>query len=108
MSRLPVVLSLLGLLLTGVAGCADRPNTTQDAAIGAAGGALVGGVIGHNAGGRHGTEKGALIGAAAGAIAGGVIGNQADSVKFCPLDGRSYPESYTNCPYDGTALQYRR
>lgn len=50
-------------------------NTKRDAAIGAAAGAVLGGVVG------HGGVKGAVIGGAAGAVLGGVIGNNVDVQK---------------------------
>jgi uncharacterized protein YcfJ len=50
-------------------------NTKRDAAIGAAAGAVLGGVVG------KGGVKGAVIGGAAGAILGGVIGNNVDVQK---------------------------
>jgi YmgG-like glycine-zipper protein len=50
-------------------------NTKRDAAIGAAAGAVLGGVVG------RGGVKGAVIGGAAGAILGGVIGNNVDVQK---------------------------
>lgn len=53
----------------------ENPNATKGIGIGAAAGALVGGVIGHQTGDR---EKGALIGAALGAGLGGTIGHRLD------------------------------
>jgi hypothetical protein len=50
-------------------------NTKRDAAIGAAAGAVIGGVV------AKGGVKGAVIGGAAGAILGGVIGNNVDVQK---------------------------
>jgi outer membrane protein OmpA-like peptidoglycan-associated protein len=47
----------------------------QGAVIGAAGGAVVGGIIGHNTGS---TARGAIIGAAVGGAAGAIIGHQMD------------------------------
>jgi outer membrane lipoprotein SlyB len=51
-----------------------KRNTARDAAIGAAGGAVIGAVAG---GSRH-RVKGAIIGGAAGAVLGGVIGHTVD------------------------------
>lgn len=67
-------LSLVAALLTGCAG--TGPNTQRGAVTGGALGALAGGIIGNNSGGR--TWQGAAIGAAAGALAGGTLGNSAD------------------------------
>ena len=70
-----LVLSLA--LCTLGAGCVGTgPNTQQGAVTGGALGALAGGIIGNNSGGR--TWQGAAIGAAVGAIAGGAIGNSID------------------------------
>ena len=49
-------------------------NTKRDAAIGAAAGAVIGGVGSHSV-------KGGIIGAAAGGILGGIIGNNVDVKK---------------------------
>lgn len=46
--------------------------------IGAAGGAVLGGVIGNNVGKKGNTALGAIIGATMGGVAGGIIGNKMD------------------------------
>jgi uncharacterized protein YcfJ len=51
------------------------PNTQRGAATGALGGALLGGVIGHQSGKAL---EGAAIGAAGGAVVGGAYGNSRD------------------------------
>ena len=57
-------------------GCADQSvNTKRGAVGGAAAGAVLGGIIGHQSG--RGLE-GAAIGAGAGAVGGGVLGSAAD------------------------------
>lgn len=58
-----------------LAGCASMSNTQKGAVIGAAGGAVAGGVIGKATGS---TAKGAIIGAAVGGAAGAIIGSQMD------------------------------
>jgi len=59
-----------------VSSCADMgPNAQRNTAIGALGGAAVGGVIGHQSGNAG---KGALIGAGAGAIGGNIVGKKQD------------------------------
>jgi len=66
----------LGLLLAG-AGCASTDSTAnakEKGVLGAVGGAVIGGVIGHQSG------KG-LEGAAVGAAAGGVLGAAAGSAQ---------------------------
>jgi len=77
------------------------------AAVGAAGGAGVGAIIGHQSGK---TGEGALIGAGAGALAGALIGDalgqKKEVVKFCPKCGKQFKDpEVTHCPYDGTELQ---
>jgi hypothetical protein len=64
----------LSMLCVGCVG--TGPNTQQGAVTGGAIGALAGGIIGNNSGGR--TWQGAAIGAVVGAIAGGAIGNSID------------------------------
>ena len=71
----PLALSFL------LAGCVGTgPNTQQGAVTGGALGALAGGIIGNNSGGR--TWQGAAIGGVIGAIAGGAIGNVIDRLRF--------------------------
>lgn len=53
-------------------------NTQKGAVIGAAGGAVIGGIIGNNVGNKNNSVLGAIIGAAVGGAAGGVIGNKMD------------------------------
>lgn len=59
--------------ITLLDGCATKTQT--GAVVGAAGGAVVGGLIGRAAGS---TATGAIIGAAAGGITGAIIGNEMD------------------------------
>jgi outer membrane protein OmpA-like peptidoglycan-associated protein len=66
------VLALTALIPLG---CASMNKTQQGAVIGAAGGAVAGGVIGKATGS---TARGAIIGAAVGGVAGAIIGNQMD------------------------------
>ncbi len=73
------------LLLTGfsllMAGCESTKrmsNQDKGVAIGAAGGAVIGGIIGNNVGKKGNTALGALLGAAIGGVAGGLIGNKMD------------------------------
>ncbi|MDP2653300.1 MAG: glycine zipper domain-containing protein [Candidatus Omnitrophota bacterium] len=66
------------------AGCESlNNNTAKGAGIGAAGGAVLGGIVGHQDG--HDVE-GALIGAAAGGVVGGVIGHQMDKEPRASTD----------------------
>lgn len=62
------------MLLVGI-GCQTLNKKEQGAIIGAAGGAVVGGVVGHATGS---TARGAIIGAAVGGAAGAIIGHQMD------------------------------
>jgi outer membrane protein OmpA-like peptidoglycan-associated protein len=62
-------------LLLASAGCQTLNKKEQGAVIGAAGGAVVGGVIGHATGS---TARGAIVGAAVGGAAGAIIGHQMD------------------------------
>lgn len=55
------------------------PNTQRGAATGALGGALLGGVVGHQSGRAL---EGAAIGAAGGAAVGGVYGNARDKEQY--------------------------
>lgn len=73
-----IQLASLTFLLGLFAGCAsdgNTVNTKEKAVMGGLGGAVLGGVIGHQSG--RGLE-GAAVGAAAGATAGGVMGSAQD------------------------------
>jgi hypothetical protein len=52
------------------------------------------------------------VGAAAGAILGGIggkmIGEAIENVLFCPTCGREYDSSNRFCPNDGSELQIKR
>jgi outer membrane protein OmpA-like peptidoglycan-associated protein len=72
-SRIAAVVAVAGLL--GTAACATSSRTTKGGVIGAAGGAVAGGLIGKAAGS---TAKGAIIGAAVGGAAGLIIGQRMD------------------------------
>jgi outer membrane protein OmpA-like peptidoglycan-associated protein len=83
--RLLTVWALLPIMLIALTGCetiANNPRTSAGAGIGAATGAILGGVIGHQSGN---TATGAVIGGLAGAALGGGIGHymdrQADKFK---------------------------
>lgn len=65
---------LSGIALLAIS-CTNGPNARQGTAIGAVGGAAVGGIIGHQSGN---TMEGALIGGGLGALGGNVIGGNRD------------------------------
>jgi outer membrane protein OmpA-like peptidoglycan-associated protein len=71
-SRSVLALAVAALSLNA---CQTLSNKERGAVIGAAGGAVVGGVIGKHQGS---TAKGAIIGATVGGVIGGVIGHQMD------------------------------
>ncbi len=79
-------------------------TTQKGAGLGAVGGGLLGGIIGHQSG--HGVE-GALIGAGAGAVGGALIGEQMDK-KFCPVCGAEYTSGVQYCTKDGTELKFKQ
>jgi outer membrane protein OmpA-like peptidoglycan-associated protein len=74
MKRILTLFVLMVFLLAAV-NCASWNKTTRGAVIGGAGGAVLGGLIGHAAGN---TLLGAILGAAVGGAAGAVIGNYMD------------------------------
>ena len=63
------------VMLLVLSGCQTLNKKEEGAVIGAAGGAVVGGVIGHATGS---TARGAIVGAAVGGAAGAIIGHQMD------------------------------
>ncbi len=82
------VLKTAGVVLVGamMAGCAtpqyqQNRSAFNDAAIGAALGAVAGGVIGNNSHGAFGNREGMVAGAALGALLGGSMGHQTDQVN---------------------------
>ncbi|MFP4472483.1 MAG: glycine zipper domain-containing protein [Candidatus Omnitrophota bacterium] len=84
------------------AGCTTTQKSTG---VGAAAGAGLGAIIGHQSGER---DKGALIGGAAGALGGYAAGKHMEEKKFCPECGKVYKPDQVYCPYDGTALKYQK
>ena len=71
----------LSSLILMVSSCETvRKSSNQDkgVAVGAASGAVIGGVLGNNVGKGGNTALGAIIGAAVGGVAGGIIGNKMD------------------------------
>jgi outer membrane protein OmpA-like peptidoglycan-associated protein len=81
-----IVVSCLYILV--ISSCETIKNTSSQKkgiAIGATGGAVLGGIIGNNVGNKNNTALGAILGAAIGGVAGGVIGkkmdNQAEAIK---------------------------
>jgi outer membrane protein OmpA-like peptidoglycan-associated protein len=75
----------LFLLLNSCETIKNTSNQKKGVAVGATGGALLGGFIGNNVGNKNNTALGAILGAAIGGVAGGVIGkkmdNQAEAIK---------------------------
>jgi outer membrane protein OmpA-like peptidoglycan-associated protein len=53
-------------------------NQDRGVAVGATGGAVIGGILGNNIGKGNNTALGAILGAAIGGVAGGIIGNKMD------------------------------
>ena len=122
-------ISYIVLLVAVLSGCETTLNETQSGALaGSALGAGLGAIIGEQTGKAG---AGTAIGAGAGALAGGLIGEgirrskrsqqpsayyqqpvaytssvQVGQVhtKFCPTDGKTYPDTINFCPHDGTEL----
>jgi outer membrane protein OmpA-like peptidoglycan-associated protein len=68
----------VALLATGCDATRRASNKDKGVAIGATGGAVLGGILGNNIGKKGNTALGAIIGAAVGGVAGGIIGNKMD------------------------------
>ncbi len=93
----------VAILILFIAGCANSTGTQKGAAVGALGGAALGGIIGHQSG--HGWE-GAGIGALGGAAAGALVGDKmAQEKKRCPVCGTVYSGDVKFCPKDGAELE---
>jgi hypothetical protein len=84
-----IVLTAAAVILSGCTA------TEQGAGIGAATGAGLGAIIGHQSGQAG---EGAAIGAAAGAITGGLIGHQADKKQHRQEVNRAYQEGRRDAP----------
>ncbi|WP_047414895.1 OmpA family protein [Cellulophaga sp. Hel_I_12] len=81
MKNIGVKLATIIMTLSLVVGCnavKNANNTQKGGAIGAGGGAVIGGIIGNNVGSGNNTALGAIIGAVVGGAAGGYIGNRMD------------------------------
>lgn len=71
----PFITSAIAAVALSSCAAPAGPNTQRGAATGALGGALLGGVVGHQSGRAL---EGAAIGAAGGAVVGGTYGNARD------------------------------
>jgi len=88
------------MLMFALIGC----TTSQKAATtGGLGGAVLGGIIGHQSGDD---VAGAAIGGVVGTVGGMIVGDKMEK-KFCPVGGEVYPESVAFCPKHGVELKYR-
>ena len=67
-----------GFTLSSCESTKRMSNQDKGVAVGATGGAVIGGIIGNNVGKKGNTALGAIIGAAIGGAAGGIIGNKMD------------------------------
>ena len=102
--KLVYVLLCIVFIIGLLSGCT---TVQKGAAVGAAGGAGLGAIIGHQSGE---TGKGALIGAGAGALVGALAGDAIEKkqsvIRFCPKCGRRFKDAeMTYCPHDGTELE---
>ena len=123
-----LALGLVALLGCETMGTAAQDKTVQGAALGGALGAGTGAILGNQMG--HHAGAGTAIGAGIGALAGGLIGHgmqesqrpapttpaaataptapaTGTGVKFCPVGGESYADTYKYCPVHGVELKYR-
>lgn len=71
-------LAAAGFTLSSCESTKRMSNQDKGVAVGATGGAVIGGIIGNNVGKKGNTALGAIIGAAIGGVAGGIIGNKMD------------------------------
>ena len=76
MNRILGVPAAYALMAVSIVGCANMNNTEKGAALGGAGGAGLGAIIGHQVGHKG---AGALIGGATGALLGGSMGKAKDN-----------------------------
>ncbi|QNK77034.1 OmpA family protein [Winogradskyella sp. PAMC22761] len=77
-SNIALTLSLVFVLITGCKAVDNANNKQKGGVIGAAGGALLGAIIGNNVGNGNNSELGAVIGGVVGGGAGVLIGNKMD------------------------------
>ena len=89
------LIMIIGFML---AGCTTTQTGTT---AGGLGGAVIGGIIGHQSGDDL---EGAAIGGAVGALGGYIVGEKMKS-KFCPTGGEQYDESVNFCPIHGVELK---
>lgn len=77
-SHLALTLSLILVIMTSCKAVDNANNKQKGAVIGAAGGALLGAIIGNNVGDGNNSELGAIIGGVVGGGAGVLIGHKMD------------------------------
>ncbi len=73
-----MILASVMMVASGCETVRNASNRDKGVAVGTAGGAVIGGVIGNNVGKKGNTVLGAIIGAAVGGVAGGIIGSKMD------------------------------
>lgn len=72
-----ITASLAAITAISLSNCAPQNNLQRDAAIGTAGGALAGAIIGNNVGDKN-AGRGAIIGGVLGGLGGAAVGNNKD------------------------------
>ena len=73
-----MVITAFIIVMTSCNSTQKMSKQDKGVAVGSAGGAVIGGIIGNNVGKKSNTALGAIIGAVVGGVAGGVIGNKMD------------------------------
>lgn len=73
-----IMVFMASTLIVGCEATKNANNQQKGTVIGAAGGAVIGGVIGNNVGNKKNTALGAIIGAVVGGVAGNYIGSRMD------------------------------
>lgn len=76
--KIMIMVLMTSTLIVGCEATKNANNQQKGTVIGAAGGAVIGGVIGNNVGNKKNTALGAIIGAVVGGVAGNYIGSRMD------------------------------
>src|SRR4030042_4240029 len=102
MYRKIISVAVILMFLTGIFGCASRPEEHKGSAIGAGSGAATGAIAGALLGSKEAKTEMAVVGGLLGALAGGAIGHYAYDQKRTKEETA---QKYNYKPSEGTLIR---